>query len=100
MEYEPYGKEWEKDMMQMTKKELIEFIRTILKKNKLDNDWGGMMKGKGKKCKSCKNYLEYEQVQGMRLVFIENGKKVYHTYCSTCKIHSTEKKPWQTLKLW
>jgi len=33
MEYEPYGKEWEKDMMQMTKKELIEFIRTILKKN-------------------------------------------------------------------
>ena len=42
MEYKPYGKEWEKDMMQMTKKELIEFIRTILKKN-LDNGWGGMM---------------------------------------------------------
>ena len=50
------------------------------------------MKGKGKKCKECKNYLEYEQIQGMRIVHIEPGKKVYHTYCPTCKIHSTENK--------
>ena len=33
-----YGKEWEKEMMKWTKKDLIEFIRRILKKNKLDKD--------------------------------------------------------------
>ena len=28
-DYEPYGKEWEKEMMKMTKKELVDFIRRI-----------------------------------------------------------------------
>ena len=28
-DYEPYGKAWEKEMMKMTKKELIAFIRRI-----------------------------------------------------------------------
>ena len=37
-----YGKEWEKEMMRMTKKDLIEFIRrlcqNVITKKKLDND--------------------------------------------------------------
>jgi hypothetical protein len=31
-DYKPFGPEWEKEMMRMTKKELIEFIRKILYK--------------------------------------------------------------------
>ncbi len=27
--YQPYGEEWEKEMMKYTKKELIQFIRTL-----------------------------------------------------------------------
>ena len=38
MEYEPYGKEWEKEMMKWTKKDLIEYIRKMLKKKYLDKD--------------------------------------------------------------
>ena len=29
-DYKPYGKEWEAEMMRLTKRELIEFIRSIL----------------------------------------------------------------------
>jgi len=32
-DYKPFGLEWEKEMMRMTKKELIEFIRMIIEKN-------------------------------------------------------------------
>ncbi len=28
-DYEPYGKEWEKELMKFTKKQLIDFIRQI-----------------------------------------------------------------------
>ena len=29
-EYEPFGKEWEKELMKWTKKQLIDWIRKIL----------------------------------------------------------------------
>ena len=32
-EYEPYGPEWEKVMMSFKKKELVDYIRQLLKKN-------------------------------------------------------------------
>ncbi len=30
-DYEPYGKEWKKELMKFTKKQLIDFIRKIKK---------------------------------------------------------------------
>ena len=54
------------------------------------------MLSKGKKCKNCstsrrQTYLHYEMLPaGMRCVFEEDGKMVYHTFCPTCKIYSTE----------
>ena len=38
-----------------------------------------------KKCWKCrKHLLEFEQIHGIRCVFIENGKKVYHVMCPKC----------------
>ncbi len=37
-EYEPYGKEWEREMMKHTKMELIDFIKKAWKKMKEKNE--------------------------------------------------------------
>ena len=34
MEEQPYGPEWEKEMMKMTKKELVNFIRDMAQRRK------------------------------------------------------------------
>ena len=48
----------------------------------------------GSKCKTCKNYLHYEQVYGMRTKHeVEKGKYVYNTYCPTCNEYGTEPAP-------
>lgn len=34
-EYQPFGEEWEKEMMQLTKKELVEMLKNLfIEKNK------------------------------------------------------------------
>lgn len=47
---------------------------------------------KGFECKNCGTELQYEQIQGMRVLREITGRLYYSTYCPVCNEYSHEER--------